>query len=164
MSRWLCSVFLWYILSYFFFPLHKSVISWVVEGIAVSDCSCTLAQDDREKKEGRRAQRKILPYFSQAKQARSGSVMRGTRREGEECKLSAEFWGSFEILLHNQPSFQVNSERSHSGLLQTTASEWETQHTHSGKHTHKGDILKKWFICLSTSSKPQDVVGQRAFD
>lgn len=67
-----------------------------------------------------------------------------TRREGEEWKLSAEFWGSFESSLHNQPSFQVNSELSHSGLFQTTASEREMQHTHSSArtHMHKGDVLK----------------------
>lgn len=82
-----------------------------------------LAQDDRGKKEGRRAQRKILHYFSGAKQARSKCVMYDTKREGEECKLSAEFWGSFESLLHNQPSFQVYSELSDSGPFQTTVSE-----------------------------------------
>lgn len=108
----------------------------MAEGIAAIDCSCTLAQDAGEKIGGDKSAKENPALLFRAKQARSECVMCDARREGEECELSAEFWGSFESSLHNQPSFQVNSELSHPGLFQTTASERETQHTHSGARTH----------------------------
>lgn len=99
-----------------------------------------LAQDAREKIGEDKSAKENPALLFQAKQARSECVMCDTRREGEGWKLSAEFWGSFESSLHNQPSFQVNSELSHSGLFQTNATHpQQCAHT----HMHKGDALEK---------------------
>ncbi len=42
---------------------------------------------------------------------------------GQGVQVISRILGQFESLLHNQPSFQVYSELSDSGLFQTTVSE-----------------------------------------
>ncbi len=130
-------------MCFFFSFLHKSVISWVAEGIVVRGCSCMLAQDDRGKKEGRRAQRKILHNFSGAKHARSECVMYDTKREGKECKFISRILGQFESLLHKPAFFpglqwtqwfrplSNNSER-----MRTATHPLRRAHTHTHTHTH----------------------------